>query len=165
VNQIVKVNRVSGPAKSTVRRYGLAIVSVSGRSMHITCVHMRPSASNFWLICSICNRNHVLICRTAPSVLASVRSSLVRDYIFEPNASVGPGLLFDLVFLIFPSLMTRVPRVQYQLQLSVAERTAELTQLNDNLKREIAERNQAKYLPGRSQVLPDAILIIETDYK
>ena len=103
---------------------------------------------------------------TAPGVLAAVLSSIVRDYLFEPNTSTESRLLFNLVFLVFALLMTRVARVRNQLELRVAERTAELTRSNENLKREIAERNQAEYLTGQVfECSPDAILIIGTDYR
>jgi PAS domain S-box-containing protein len=61
---------------------------------------------------------------------------------------------------------SRVARLQNQLQLRVAERTAELTQLNDNLKREIAERDQAEYLTEQVfECSPDAVIIIGRDYR
>ena len=74
-------------------------------------------------------------------------------------------LLFDLVFLVFALLMTRVVRERNQLERRVAARTAELTRSNDELKREIAERTQAEYLTGQVfEGSPDAVLIIGTDY-
>jgi PAS domain S-box-containing protein len=62
--------------------------------------------------------------------------------------------------------MMRVARSRNELERRVAERTAELTQSNDDLKREIAERNQAEYLTGQVfECSPDAVLIIGTDYR
>jgi PAS domain S-box-containing protein len=103
---------------------------------------------------------------TVPGVLAAVLSSIVRDYLFEPNTSIESRLLFDLVFLVFALLMTRVARVRNQLELRVAERTAELTRSNESLKREIAERSQAEYLTGQVfESSPDTVIIIGADYR
>ncbi len=166
MNQIAKMNWASTPARSRARRYGLAIASVSAAlciSLAFTHFHLPQT---FGLFAASAIAITFWYAGTTPGVLATVLSSLIRDYLFEATASIESRLLFDLVFLIFALLMSRVAHVQNQLQLRVAERTAELTQLNDNLKREIAERNQAEYLTG--QVLessPDAILIIGTDYR
>jgi PAS domain S-box-containing protein len=81
---------------------------------------------------------------TSPGILAAVLSSIVRDYLFDPNTSTESRLLFDLVFLVFALLMTRVARVRNQLELRVAERTAELTRANHHLKHEIARHNQVE---------------------
>ena len=148
------------------RRYGLAVVSVSAAlciSLVFTHFHLPQT---FGLFAASAIAITFWYAGTAPGVLAAVLSSLVRDYLFEPNTSIESRLLFDLVFLVFALLMTRVARVQNQLQLRVAERTAELTQSNDNLKREIAERNQAEYLTGQVfECSPDAVIIIGTDYR
>jgi PAS domain S-box-containing protein len=70
------------------------------------------------------------------------------------------------VFLVFALLMTRVARARNELERRVAERTAELTRSNDNLKREIAEHNQAEYLTGLVfESSPDGISIVGTDYR
>jgi PAS domain S-box-containing protein len=103
---------------------------------------------------------------TAPGVLAAVLSSVVRDYLFEPNTSTQSRLLFDLVFLVFALLMSQVLRDRNQLQLRVEERTAELTQSNQSLRREIAERNHAEYLTEQVfETSPDSVLIIGADYR
>lgn len=166
MNQVIKMKWASVPAKSLARRYGLAVVSVSAAlfiSIAFGHLHL-PQTFGLFAVSAIAIT--FWYAGTAPGVLAAVLSSLVRDYLFEPNASIESRLLFDVVFLIFALLMTRVERVRNQLQLRVAERTAELTQLNNNLKREIAERNQAEYLTGQVfECSPDAVIIIGTDYR
>jgi PAS domain S-box-containing protein len=60
----------------------------------------------------------------------------------------------------------RLGAARHELERRVAERTAELTRSNDNLKREIVEHNQAEYLTGQVfESSPDAVLIIGTDYR
>lgn len=166
MNQMIKMRWAVGTVHSTVGRYALALVSVSAAlciSVAFTYFHL-PQTFGLFAVSAIAIT--FWYAGTAPGVLAAVLSSLVRDYLFEPNTSIESRLLFDLVFLVFALLMTRVTRVQNQLQLRVAERTAELTQLNDNLKREIAERNQAEYLTGQVfDSSPDAVIIIGTDYR
>ena len=166
MNQTVERKWAFGPAKSMARRYGLAIVSVSaalGISLAFTHFHL---AQTFGLFAASAIAITFWYAGIAPGVLAAVLSALIRDYLFEPNASIESRLLFDLVFLVFSLLMSRVSRLQNQLQLRVAERTAELTQLNDNLKREIAERNQAEYLTGQVfESSPDSLIIVGTDYR
>jgi len=156
----------AGSTTSVPMRYGLAVVSVAaalGLSLAFTHFQL-PQPFSAFALSSIAIT--FWYAGTAPGILAAVLSSIVRDYLFESDTSAQSRLLFDLVFLVFALLMTQVLRGRNQLELKVAERTAELTQLNDNLKREIAERNQAEYLTSQVfECSPDTVLIIGTDYR
>src|SRR5258708_34929785 len=62
--------------------------------------------------------------------------------------------------------MTAVTRARNELEVRVAERTAELTRTNESLTREIAERNQAEYLTGQVfESSPDSVSIVGKDYR
>jgi PAS domain S-box-containing protein len=129
---------------SLALRYGLALVSVGaalGVSLAFTHFNLPQPFSAFALSAIAITFWYA---GTAPGILAAVLSSVVRDYLFESNTSTESRLLFDLVFLVFAFLMTRVARMRNQLELRVAERTAELTELNDNLKREIVKHHQVE---------------------
>jgi PAS domain S-box-containing protein len=147
-------------------RFGIAFVSVAaalGLSLAFIHFHL-PQPFSAFAVSAIALT--FWYAGTGPGIFAALLSSVVRDFLFDPQTSTESRLLFDLVFLVFALLMTQVVRRRYQLELRVAQRTAELTQSNDNLKREIAERNQAEYLTGQVfECSPDAVLIIGTDYR
>jgi PAS domain S-box-containing protein len=161
-----KMRQTPRPAWSIALRYGLALVSVAaalGLSLVFTQFHLPQTFGAFALSAIAITFWYA---GTAPGVLAAVLSSIVRDYLFEPNTSTESRLLFDLVFLVFAFLMTRVARVRNQLELRVAERTAELTRSNESLRREIADRNQAEYLTDKVfDSSPDTVIIIGKDYR
>src|SRR3984893_10477300 len=81
---------------------------------------------------------------TKPGVLAAALLALVRSYVFDPEISTMSRVLYDLVFLVFALLMSGVTRARDELEVRVAERTAELTQANEKLSREIADRKRAE---------------------
>jgi PAS domain S-box-containing protein len=139
-----KMRWTTGPAWPIGLCYGLAVVSVAaalGLSLAFTHFHLPQPFGAFALSAIALTFWYA---GTGPGILAAVLSSLVRDYLFDPNTSTESRLLFDLVFLVFAFLMTRVARVRNQLELRVAKRTAELTELNDNLKREIFKHHQVE---------------------
>jgi len=79
-----------------------------------------------------------------PGILAAVLASLIRTYVFEPQANAVSRLLYDLVFLVFALLMSQGTRLRNELEARVAGRTADLTRANEELMLEIAERKKAE---------------------
>ena len=151
---------------STALRYGLAVVSVAaalGLARAFVYFHLPQPFAAFALSAIAIT---FWYSGTAPGIVAAVLSSLVRSFFFEPDTNAESRVLYDVVFLVFALLMTRVARARNELERRVAERTAELTRSNDNLKREIAERSHAEYLTSKVfECSPDSISIVGTDYR
>jgi PAS domain S-box-containing protein len=80
---------------------------------------------------------------TTPGIVATVLASIIR-YSHWSEAGAISRALYDLVFLIFAGLMMGVNRARGQLQVRVADRTAELRQANEDLSLEIAERKRTE---------------------
>jgi len=142
MDDLDKTKWTTGPAASAALRYGLALASVAaalGLASAFVYFHLPQTFGAFALSAVAVTFWYA---GTKPGILAALLSSIVRDFLFDPHTSTESRLLFDLVFLVFALLMTQVVRGRNELQLRVAERTAELTQLNENLKREIAKHNQ-----------------------
>jgi C4-dicarboxylate-specific signal transduction histidine kinase len=129
---------------SVAKRYGLALISVAIALVlaylflyfHLpqpfTALALSAIAITFWYGGS------------TPGILAAVLSLLVRNYFFEPETNIVSRGVYDLVFLIFALLMTLIVQARHELEVRVAERTAELTRANDELELEIAERKGAE---------------------
>jgi PAS domain S-box-containing protein len=132
------------PAVSLALRYGLAVVSVAaalGWAQAFLYFHLPQPFTAFALSAIAVTYWYG---GTLPGIFAALLSLLVRGYYFEPEISTVSRVLYDLVFLIFALLMTRITRTRNELEVRVAERTAELTRANEDLKLEIAERKQAE---------------------
>src|ERR1700759_4356914 len=166
MNQSVKIAWTAGPAISRARRYGLAVLSVAiavALARAFLHFHLPQPFAAFALSAIAITFWYA---GTAPGICATILASLVRSFFFEPNTGTGSRVLYDLVFLVFASLMTWVARERNDLEARVEERTEELTRTNDNLRREIADRNQAEYLTSKVfECSPDAVSIIGPDYR
>jgi PAS domain S-box-containing protein len=139
-----KAQWIERPAASVALRYGLALVSVAaalGWAQAFLYFHLPQPFTAFALSAIAITYWYG---GTMPGMFAALLSLLVRGYYFEPEISTVSRILYDLVFLIFALLMTRITRTRNELEVRVAERTADLTRANQDLKLEIAERKQAE---------------------
>jgi PAS domain S-box-containing protein len=139
-----KAKWIERPAASLALRYGLALVSVAaalGGAQAFLYFHLPQPFTAFALSAIALTYWYG---GTLPGILAALLSLLVRGHYFEPEISTVSRVFYDLVFLIFALLMTRITRTRNELEVRVAERTAELTRANEDLKLEIAERKQAE---------------------
>src|SRR3979409_1846528 len=134
------------PGASFARCYGLAFTSVAGAlSLDLVFHHFNlPHPFTAFALSAIAIT--FWYGGTRPGILAALLSALVRSYLFEAEIDTASRVAYDLVFLIFALLMTRVTEARDQLEVRVAERTADLTWANENLRLEIAERKQAEHV-------------------
>ena len=157
---------IARPAASAALRYGLAFASVAaalGLARMFLHFHLPQTfialalsaiAITFWYGGS------------RAGLLAALLASIVRIYFFEPELNVMSRGLYYLVFLIFALLMSWATRARDELEVRVAERTAELTRANEELRLEIAERKQAEYLIRQVfDTSPDGIAILGRNYR
>lgn len=79
-------------------------------------------------------------CGIGPGILATLAAATLRTFLFVPETSPLYRVLYDLVFLVFALLMMQATQSRHELETGVAQRTADLMQANEDLKREIADR-------------------------
>lgn len=158
--------RTASPAGSVFLRYGLSFVSilfafvVARIFLHFQLPQpfavfaLSAIAITFWYG------------GTKPGIVAVLLALIVRSSFEVPTRAAIPLALYDVAFVVFALLMTMVTRARDDLEVRVAERTADLTQANESLKLEITERKQAEYLVGQVfECSPDGIVIVGTDYR
>jgi PAS domain S-box-containing protein len=134
---------MSQPAVSAVLRYGLPFASIAvalGIARIFLYFHLPQPFTAFALSAIAITFWYG---GTKPGILAAVLASIVRNFHWS-EVSVASRAIYDLVFLVFALLMMGVNRARGELEVRVAQRTAELTQANADLSLEIAERKRAE---------------------
>src|ERR1700751_4835480 len=125
-----KAKWIAGPATYSAMRYGLALLSVAaaaGLTQVFLHFHL-PLAFNAFALSAIAAT--FWYGGTSPAILAAVLSALVGSYVLHPAINNISRVLYDLVFLVFAVLMTAVTHTRDDLEVRVAERTAQLTRAN-----------------------------------
>jgi PAS domain S-box-containing protein len=142
---------IARPAPSVAMHYGLALISVAAAfglahaflHYHLpqpfTAFALSAIAITFWYG------------DTNPGIAATLASLLVRDYFFETGTDPASRILYGLVFMVFALVMALIMRGRNELEVRVAERTAELTEANVGLKLEIAKRKRTEEALRRSE--------------
>src|SRR6266853_3804963 len=150
--------KLTRPAASFARRYGLAFASVAGALLldllfrHFNLPHpfaafaLSAIAITFWYG------------GTMPGIVAVLLASLIRGFIFEGETSSLSRVLYELVFLTFAILMIWVRRRKEALEVAIVNRTAELTAANEDLHR------QKEQLDGLFELSPDAVILTDDDF-
>jgi PAS domain S-box-containing protein len=161
----VNAKSLASPLASAVRRYGLALVSIAaalGLARIFLYFHLPQPFAVFALSAIAIT---FWFGGNKAGVLATLLACILR-YSIEPGAGAIPLAVYDLAFVIFALLMSRVVRARDELELRILERTADLTQANEDLKLQVTERKQAEYLIGQVfECSPDGISIVGADYR
>jgi len=139
-----KAKWIARPWATVFLRYGLALVSVTvAQALAHTFLYFHlPQPLTLFALSAIAITFRYA--GTMPGILAALLSALLRGYVFEPRITAESRLLYDLGFLIFAVLMVRFTGERKRREARVAERSAELTRANEDLKLEIAERKQSE---------------------
>jgi PAS domain-containing protein len=142
---------IARPTPSVALRYGLALISVAaafGLTRAFLYYHLPQPFTAFALSAIAITFWYG---GANPGIVATLASLFVRDYIFEADINAASRILYGLVFIVFALVMTRIMRGRNELEVRVAERTAELTEANEDLKLEIAKRRRTEEALRRSE--------------
>src|SRR5579864_649806 len=134
---------ISRPAVSAALHYGLAFGSVGaamGLARLFLYFHLPQPFAAFALSAIAITFWYG---GTKPGIVAALLALIIR-YTHWPEAHAVSRVLYDLVFLVFALLMMVVNRARGELEVRVAQRTAELSRANEELKVEIAERKRTE---------------------
>src|SRR5882724_6475452 len=150
--------KMARPGASFARRYGLALVSVTGALLLELLFHHFNQPHPFAAFALSAIAITFWYGGTKPGIVAVLLSSLIRGYIFEAETSRLCRVLYELVFLIFAILMIWVRRKREALEVEVADRTTKLTAANEELRRE------KEQLDALFELSPDAVILTDDDF-
>src|SRR5258707_14026064 len=146
------------PGASFARRYGLALLSVTGALLLELLFHQFNLPHPFAAFALSAIAITFWYGGTKPGIVAVLLSSLIRGFIFEAETSSVSRALYSLVFLLFAILMIWIRRSRDALEVAVADRTARLTAANEEFRRE------KEQLDGLFELSPDAVTLTDDDF-
>ena len=130
--------------KSQALCYGLALISVAialGLARTFLYFHLPQPFTSFAMSAIAITFWYG---GAAPGILAALLSIIIRNSFFEHDIDFAARVGYSFAFLVFALLMIGVRRRRSDLEVRVAQRTAELTRANKELSLEIAERKSAE---------------------
>src|SRR5258707_10034774 len=146
------------PGASFARRYGLALLSVTGALLLELLFHQFNLPHPFAAFALSAIAITFWYAGTKPGIVAVLLSSVIRGFIFEAETSSSSRALYNLVFLLFAILMIWIRRSRDALEVEVVDRTAELTAANEDL------HKRKEQLDGLFELSPDAVILTDNDF-
>ncbi len=134
------------PALSAALGYGLAFASVAAALLlRFTFEHLHHVPEPFAGLALSAIALTFWKGGTKPGILAVLLAIMIRSSFFQHEITPVSRIVYDLlVFIVFAVLMTWLSRRRDELLVKLADRTAKLTEANEELKTEIAERKRAE---------------------